>query len=334
MLTLSLIVCTYKRPQAVSLLLDGVRAQHRIPDQVLIVDGSPDERTRDLVHARIPSWQGGELAYVQVPPEQRGLTRQRNVGIAHTHGSVVAFLDDDTVPEAGYFEELLRCLDRHPEAAGVGGYIADEANWRRGAEPGAGSLDTFRWNEWVRREDVRWRLRRMFGLVSPAPPGWIPPSGHGRPVSFLPPDGADHQVEFVMGGASIWRRATLERHRFSERFDGYGLYEDLDFCIRVSREAPLFLCTLAQLHHYHDPASRPDPFHYGTMVVRNGWYVWRQRWPAPPVADRAKWWATTVLLAACRAADTLRGPHRGEALKEASGRFAAMLAVSMSAERS
>lgn len=310
--SLSLIICTYRRSAPVRRLLAAVAAQTRRPDEVLVVDASVEADTEEAVRSL-------GVIYERVPPEERGLTRQRNWGIARAHGDLIAFLDDDTVPEPSYFEEILDCFERHPDAVGVGGYIFNEVAWRRGT--GKESLLIYRSGDWERREDFRWRLRRLAGLDSPVGPGRMPASGHARPTGFVPPDGADHPVEMFMGGAATWRRDLLERVRFSPWFEGYGLYEDLDFCLRAGREGSLWLCTRARLAHLHDAAGRPDRFCYGQMVVRNGWRVWRLRWPSPSWPDRGRWWATTLLLAVCRLGDAARGPERTAALAEALGRF-------------
>lgn len=312
-MTLSVVICTYRRPAALRRLLAALRGQTRLPDEILVVDASPDGETEELVLGF------GGLLYTRVPPGERGLTRQRNWGIARARGELVAFLDDDTVPEPTYFEEVLACFGRHPDAVGVGGYVANEVAWRRaaGARP---PLSVYRAGEWERREDLRWRLRRLLGLDSPLEAGRMAPSGHARPTGFLPPDEADHAVEFFMGGAATWRREPLERVRFSPWFEGYGLYEDLDFCLRAGRERSLWCCTRARLAHLHDDSGRPHRFHYGAMVVRNGWRVWRLRWPAPLWPDRGRWWATTLLLTLCRLGDAIRGPRRSAAFLEAVGR--------------
>ncbi len=323
---LSLVVCTRNRPAAVRRLLEAVSLQTAPPGEVLIVDASDDSTTADVVAEAASGWGVGRLACVGVPPEHRGLTRQRNYGIDRAGGAIIAFLDDDTVPAGDYFEQILRCFDRHPGAGGVGGYILGP-DWRSAGAGGTAAMNLFRMNGWVRREDYRWRLRRMFRLASPLPPGWMPPSGHGRPVSYLPPDGEDYDVEFVMGGASAWRRDVFERHRFAEHLAGYALYEDLEFCIRATRDTGLVLCTNARMEHYHDSGSRPDAFRYGTMVVQNGWYVWRLRWPEPARKDRVRWWATTLLLTSCRAGDSLRGGQGLPALTEAFGRCWGMLSL-------
>jgi len=314
--SLSLVICTFRRPAAVRRLLEALSSQTCPPAEVLVVDASPDAETEAVVSAAalLPG-----LVYDRVPQEERGLTRQRNRGIARAQGDVIAFLDDDTVPEPAYFAELLACFERHPEAVGVGGHIANEVEWRPAA--GSSGLAVYRSGDWERREDYRWRLRRLLRLESPFPAGWMPPSGHPRACGFVPPDGEDHRVELFMGGASAWTRGLLERVRFSPWFEGYGLYEDLDFCLRAGREGSLWLCTRARLAHLHYAPGRPNRFRYGEMVVRNGWRVWRLRWPGLAWPDRGRWWATTSLLALCRLGDAVRGPEREAALTEALGRF-------------
>jgi GT2 family glycosyltransferase len=329
--TLSLIVCTYGRPEQIRSLLQSTLRQTRPPDEILIVDGSHDGKTEEAV-ADIRNDKGDQgISYYRVGKEERGLTRQRNYGITRSQGDLIAFLDDDTIPEADYFAELGACFDRHPDTVGVGGYIDNEVHWDRVGPESPRSTGVFRASEWQRREDYRWRLRKLLRLASPLSPGWMPSSGHARPIGFLPPDGNDYEVEFVMGGASAWRRAIFERQQFSTYFEGYGLYEDLDFCIRASRAGTLHVCTRARLAHEHAPGARPKSFHYGEMVIRNGWFVWRRRWPEPSFPDRLRWWATTALLSWCRLGDAVRGPLRGAALAEAMGRFWGMTKLLASA---
>jgi GT2 family glycosyltransferase len=324
---LSLILCTYRRAPEVEKLLRALGAQTRRPDETLIVDASPDDETKRVVEALISEGRLRNLSYYKVPPEHSGLTRQRNYGIERAGGDLIAFLDDDTIPEPEYFAETVACFERHAEAAGVGGFITNEVEWWRADAEASAHGRVFRWGAWERREALRWRLRGRLGLASALPPGWMPPAGHGRPVGYLPPDGEDYHVEFFMGGSSTWRREVFGPERFSSYFEGYGLYEDMDFCVRVARRAPLYLCTRARLAHYHAPSGRPNQFRYGLMVVRNGWMVWRRRWPNPPLKGRLGWWTTTMLLALCQFGDALRGPNRVQALTEACGRACGMASL-------
>ncbi|HEX8141048.1 MAG TPA: glycosyltransferase family 2 protein [Pyrinomonadaceae bacterium] len=327
---LSLIVCTYRRAPEVEKLLRSLTSQTRLPDETLIVDASTDDETKRVVETFISQDALPKLTYYKAPPEHRGLTRQRNYGVERASGDLIAFLDDDTIPEPDYFAETVACFKRHPRAAGVGGYITNEVEWRQTDGPGSNgkaSSALFKWGSWERREALRWRLRRRLGLVSTLAPGWVPDTGHGRPVGYLPPDGEDYEVEFFMGCSFAFRREVFDRQRFSSYFEGYGLYEDLDFCVRAARLAPLYLCTRARLAHYHAPSGRPNQFRYGLMVVRNGWMVWRRRWPEPPLKGRLGWWATTALLTLCRFAEAVGGPERLQSLTEGCGRVCGMASL-------
>lgn len=325
--SLTLVICTYRRPRDVATLVRSLQEQVRRPDEVLVVDGSPDDETeRALTEASLLDDE--TVQYFRVTEEHRGLTRQRNWGITRSSGEIVAFLDDDIVPEPEYFQEVEGCFRRHPGAVGVGGYIANAVQWRQ-VPDGArtGSLSVFRLGQWERREDLRWRVRRLLGLSGTRPPGRMPPSGHGRPVTFYPPTGEDHEVDYILGGAAAWRRKVLEEERFSSFFEGYGLYEDLEYCIRASAHGSLVLCTAARLAHHHAPGGRPDWVRYGRMVVRNGWYVWRSRWRRPSLADRMRWWATTGVLTACLVGDALRLHRPMDSLAQACGRLLGAVGV-------
>lgn len=336
--TLGLVVCTAGRPHCVERLLAAVARQSRVPDDVLIVDGSfagDAERTAAAANAAsLP------VRYVRVEPEERGLTRQRNRGIAEMPTDLIAFLDDDTVPAPAYFEVLERAFEKRMDAVGVGGWI-DDGLWRAApSEPG--SVDaaapvpeaddaslarsavfeggTVRVGSHRRALGTRWRLRRMLGLAPPFEPGRIPPGGHGWPVSYVPPGLEPLDVDCVMGGASAWRRSLFERVQFSPWFDGYGLYEDQDFSIRAGRHGALVLCPAARLAHLHEPSGRPRAIHYGRMVVRNGWRVWRTGNPRPRSEARMRWWLVTLLLLFVRASNAITGPSRQQAAAEALGR--------------
>ena len=317
---LSLVICTYQRPNELSRLLESLNDQIVMPDEILVVDGSMDDRTEESV-ARVKDDLRSKVIYFRVNDVERGLTRQRNVGVKHATGDIVAFLDDDTIPCQNYFTEILSCFERHPDAVGIGGLITNEIEWCLADLNKKPRFDKFRLGEWERRDDFRWRIRKPFGLDSTLPPGWMPPFGHGR-SSVYPPDGNDHHVEFIMGGASAWQSSIFLKHQFSILFERYGLYEDLEFCIRASRMGSIYLCTRARLEHYHAPAGRPNPFQYGEMVIRNGWYVWRQRWHYPSWKDQIKWWMINFLLAVLRFVDP-----RNHGTMEALGRFWGMFTL-------
>ncbi|MGB3590704.1 MAG: glycosyltransferase [Nonlabens sp.] len=320
----SLIICTYMRPVALTSLLDSVNDQLDYPDQILVVDGSLDNATKEVLTQK--SYKN--LEYFQVPPEHRGLTKQRNYGVARVKKEIdiVSFLDDDTILEPSYFSEILDTYEKFPEAVGVGGYITNEVSWepRAARHTGAGY---YCYDGYCRKESSRWKLRRKLGLHEELPPAIYPKSGHGRSVSSLPPSNKIYRVEQLMGGVSSFPYQILQEHKFSEYFVGYGLYEDADFTLRLSKIGKLYINTAARLEHHHDAAGRPNKYAYGKMVVRNGWYVWKVKHPSVPLRYAFKWYAISILQILIRLSNVVNTNSRKEALTESLGRTVGLLSL-------
>ncbi|WP_338646013.1 glycosyltransferase [Flavobacterium sp. KS-LB2] len=314
----SLIICTYMRPESLLQLLQSVREQTLYPDEILIIDGSVNQDTEWVLNKN----QFKNLNYFCVPIKDRGLTRQRNFGIERVEKDidVICFLDDDTVLEVDYFKQLLKTYELYPEALGAGGYILDETKCEFVGYDYLPTKDEFYFDGWKRKDGSRFVLRKKLGLDSNCPPGYSSLYSHGRSVGFLPPSGKTYEVEMLMGGVSSFRKEVFNTLQFSTYFEGYGLYEDADFTLRVAKIGKLYLNTAAQLYHYHDASGRPNQYLYGKMVVRNGWYVWRTKNPKPFLEAKLKWHSITILLTLIRFSNTFTTNKKKEAFTEALGR--------------
>ncbi|SHG11029.1 Glycosyltransferase, GT2 family [Flavobacterium micromati] len=316
----SLIICTYMRPLPLLKLLQSVATQSLYPNEILIIDGSTNTETKDILDQN----RFTNLNYFLVPEECRGLTRQRNFGIKKVDidADIICFLDDDTVLTENYFQELLKTYTIYPEALGVGGYIIDETKCEFVGLDYKPKSDEYYYDGWKRKDGSRFVLRKKLGLDSNCPPGYSSLYSHGRSVGFLPPSNKIYQVEMLMGGVSSFKKKVFETMQFSTYFEGYGLYEDADFTLRVAKTGNLYLNTAAQLYHYHDASGRPNQYQYGKMVVRNGWYVWRTKNPKPLLIHKLKWHSITILLTLIRFSNTFTSTSRQEAFTEAVGRTA------------
>ncbi|TDE46032.1 glycosyltransferase family 2 protein [Flavobacterium rhamnosiphilum] len=315
----SLIICTYMRPEPLLQLLQSVREQSLYPDEVLIVDGSTNSETEMILNEN----PFHNLNYFLVPKEQRGLTKQRNYGIERMgdETEIVCFLDDDTVLGKDYFEQIMKTYEVHPEALGVGGYIINESECEFVEDNYQPKIDEYYFDGWKRKDGSRFVLRKKLGLDSDCPPGYSSLFSHGRSVGFLPPSGKIYEVEMLMGGVSSFRKKVFETMQFSTYFEGYGLYEDADFTLRLAKTGKLYVNTAAQLNHYHNPSGRPNQYQYGKMVVRNGWYVWRVKNPKPSFNAKLKWHSITILLTIIRFSNTFTTSKRTAAFTEAMGRM-------------
>ena len=313
------------RPQPLLSLLKSVAEQTVYPDQILIVDGSSNDETMQILQKNT----FGNIEYHKVSEENRGLTKQRNFGIEKVGNDIefVCFLDDDIVLESRYFEELLYTYEKYPEALGVGGYINNEVVWKK-LNPSQRPTDKeFAYDGWIRSDGSRFVLRKRLGLDTKLPPAYFPNFAHGRSVSFLPPSGKIYEVEQLMGGVASYPKNVLDDQKFSEYFEGYGLYEDADYTLRLSNRGKLYVNTAAQLAHHHEASGRPNQFYYGKMVVRNGWYVWRVKHPIPSLEARLKWNATSFLLTLIRFSNAISGKNKKAAFTEALGRTVGWFSV-------
>jgi GT2 family glycosyltransferase len=314
----SLIICTYQRPEPLLQLLQSVQEQTMYPDEILIIDGSTNQETEIVLKEN----QFQNLLYFNVPPEYRGLTRQRNFGIERVGKEieVVCFLDDDTILLPNYFEELKKTFVDNQIVSGVGGIAVNENSWILAENNKKyNKYRFFQLDGYVYKKGQRNVVRNYLGLESNLGPGRMPDYFHGKTCGF-PLNNKVYEVDLLIGMSFAFRKKVFDFIRFSTYFEGYGLYEDADFSIRALAYGKNVINTKVQLCHYHNPSGRPNQYQYGKMVVRNGWYVWRIKNPKPLINAKLKWHSITILLTLIRFSNTFTITNKKQAFTEAFGR--------------
>lgn len=322
---LTLLICTFKRPKPIVTLLDSVKRQSSYPYEILVIDGSPDDLTETALHSK--KYQN--LTYHKVDEANRGLTKQRNFGIQKVaqDSEIVCFLDDDTVLEPNYFEEIIKTFRTTPEITGIGGIAINENKWQP-VVPGVvyNSKKYYVFEGYVLPEALRNKLRNYLGLQSEYYSNVMPEYSHGRTCMF-PLNGKTYEVDLLIGMSMAFRKTIFEKIGFSTYFEGYGLYEDADFSIRAQRFGKNVINTNVQLSHYHDAAGRPNKYQYGKMVVRNGWYVWRVKYSNPSFKAKLKWHLIILVLMKVRFLNVVTTSKRQEAFTEAMGRLVGWISL-------
>ena len=320
----SLIVCTFKRSESLKRLLQALKYQTLYPGEILIIDGSDNEVTEKMLHNN----DFKAVKYFKVSTENRGLTLQRNFGInkVSEQSEFICFLDDDIVPENDYFKELIETYNNVPDAIAVGGWILDDVNWIKKDKSTVGYKD-FWIDGYVRKLGQRNVMRKVLGLLSNKPPGFMPEFSHGYSTGFLPPSGKTYEVEYFMGGVSSYKKGLFQNIKFSERFAGYGLYEDMDFCIRAQAFGKLYVNTAAKVRHLHEESGRPNYYRYGKMVINNGFYVWRLQYPNPNLKAKLKWFSVNLVLILIR---MFNGFKSKDAFDDSRGRLEALTRICFS----
>ncbi|MGV3697958.1 glycosyltransferase family 2 protein [Flavobacterium sp.] len=321
----TLIICTYMRPAALLNLLNSVKLQTLYPSEILIIDGSTNDGSKAIFETETFK----NLKYFKVDKEHRGLTRQRNFGISKIspNSEILCFLDDDTVLTPSYFEEIIRAFESDPTITGVAGIEINANKWFP-KKPNQ-HYDKNRYYEFedhIYPEGSRNVIRNILGLQSDLGPGKMPEFSNGRTCGY-PLTGRNYEVDLLIGLSFSFRRIVFESNKFSTYFEGYGLYEDADYSIRALQFGKNIIATKAQLYHYHDEAGRPNKYQYGKMVVRNGWYVWRVKYPKPSLKAKLKWNTIILLLAFIRFTNIFTTKKKQEAFTESIGRFVGWLSL-------
>ncbi len=269
----SLVIATYRRSREVCALLRHMLALPDTPGEVVVIDGSPDDDTRDAVRRwavenRLPF----ELVYVRSPS---GLTRQRNVGIDASGRSIVFFLDDDCLPEPGYFRAIREL------------YVKDTAG-------AVGAVCGSPVNQMGVPLSRRWRARFLLGLARKGSAGDYQRMGTSMPIGITRPFTGARRVAVMPGCTMSFRRATLERHRFSSYFYGYSQGEDLEMSLRVGRDYVVVWSGDARAIHDHATGGRPASMEKGRMEVRNRHFIWKRHVDDPRPGDRVRFWCDTI----------------------------------------
>jgi glycosyltransferase involved in cell wall biosynthesis/GT2 family glycosyltransferase len=134
----SIIINTDARVKPLATCLESLRYL-RYPNFEVVVVAGP---TRDGTHELCAAW-GDAIKFGDCPV--RNLSQSRNISIAIASGDIVAFLDDDSVPEPEWLDDIIPAF-QDPEVAVAGGFLHDHTGktyqWQFGTADRMGAADT------------------------------------------------------------------------------------------------------------------------------------------------------------------------------------------------
>jgi GT2 family glycosyltransferase len=134
-MNISVIICAYneKRWNTLVAAITSVQKQSLPPYEIIqVIDNNPE------LAVRIRAQFSGISVVENTGP--RGLSQARNVGIVHSSGEVVAFIDDDAIADTHWLSQMAECYSNE-RVVGVGGHVT--AMWPGG--PPAWFPDEFAW---------------------------------------------------------------------------------------------------------------------------------------------------------------------------------------------
>lgn len=113
--TVSVVIPTYHRTSYLQVCLEHLAEQTYRPAQVIVIDASAGSESADLVEASFP-W----VVYLRNPRGAGSTATSRAIGVAHSTGEVVAYIDDDAYARPDWLEQLVSRYGQE-DVAGVGG---------------------------------------------------------------------------------------------------------------------------------------------------------------------------------------------------------------------
>jgi GT2 family glycosyltransferase len=243
----SVVIPTFGRPALLKETLEALYACEPSPDEILVVDGHPELQAEEVAVCFAARAAPPELRYIT---SEKGVTKQRNIGIDAAIGDVVVFADDDVRFEPNVFAVLGEAY-RDPCVIGATGKFVDPPSRRIGGQQ---SL-----------------VRRL--LLAGGAEGSFTRFGYPRYVQDLD---RRTDVEVMPGGFMSARWDAARTVRFDERLGGYALAEDEDFSYRLSRRGRVRYLPEAVVVHRKTGFSAQNQRAFGRMVVVNRTYLFRK----------------------------------------------------------
>ncbi len=254
--SVSVAICTRDRPVSLEACVAAVCAQTHKPKELIVVD---DGRLAPDVRQRL----GGRAQHADIPwrylrKTEPGLTRSRNVALAHSNGEIVQFFDDDAEPAYDYVREIaaLFAADADGAVGVLGGTVIEPALAGPGGKMWRLVSGLAGW----------WALGRRGMRRGPWPAGM---RGAGRVVA----------TANLAGAALAVRRTAAWPPGFDESLTGYGLGEDRELAYRLARTHLVGCATRARAVHHHDPRGRVNPGQYGHAAAHNYCYILHKNVP-------------------------------------------------------
>lgn len=237
----AVIVPTKGRPKQLKMLLKTLSIQSAKPALVIVADG--DGAQEALVREF-----ADRLSIIWLNCPTAGQIPQRNYALASLPIGIeaVAYCDDDMQFEANAFERMLAFWNRQPNSPG--GVSFNVSNFP--AQPSS--------------------LVRSFFFMPLEPPGKVTKAGYNTPIVDISTDVIGSQ--WIIGGATLWRRDVLLTFRLPDIAAPWAVGEDLIFSYKVSKHEPLHVCSDAKARHV-DEARAPTP--EGAAKKTRAAFIWR-----------------------------------------------------------
>ena len=243
MKSVSIVINTLNRAAYLPRTLTSLRHLDYDNFEIVVVNGPSTDETDQI----LDDWK--EHIKIGSCPEAN-LSKSRNIGIAMSSGDIVAFVDDDGVPEPEWLDQVVAAFDSEDVAAS-GGKVFDHTGHRY----------QFEYSTANRLGNGKWQL------TEPSPQFSFP---------------ASYEFPYLQGTNTAFRRsALLEIGGFDEAFAYY--LDETEVCLRlVDRGYVLRQLANAFVHHKYAPShirTTKGAIYRFPVLKSKVYYSWRHGRP-------------------------------------------------------
>lgn len=246
---ISVVICTCNRQNSLERAILSCLRQSVKPSEIIIIDDGESDAQFISDMRKKTEEPAVKFLYRQKTPEEKGLTRSRNLAVQMTKCEIIQFLDDDAELEENCIELLVRAYsaDTQCELAGLDFPIIEKEREKRGR----------RMIEVCYNLAGLWRAGLRFQKYRGLPNSM-------KYLSFLKPN------RYLQGGSMALRKSYLEKiGGFDTALGTSAIGEDKDISIRLSVYGCLARVTSASVIHHSEQSGRSDPYQIGCETSFN-----------------------------------------------------------------
>jgi len=216
--TLSIIVTTYNRPDALGLVLHALEAQTQRDFEVIIADDGSNEETNELIKELHPHL-SYDLTHLWQQDKGFRAARARNKAVLAAKGDYIIFLDGDSVPQKDFVKNHRKLAEKNWFIAG-NRVLLQQTLTEKIVYKG---LPIWQWSKW------HWFLHYINRDMNRFLPLFRLPFGR-----YLRKMNATRWQGAKTCNLGLWREDITKINGFDEAYEGWG-HEDADFVVRLIR---------------------------------------------------------------------------------------------------
>ncbi len=240
---LSIVIVNYNVKYFLEQCLHSVRKAVRgIESEIFVVDNNSVDGSREMLHEKFP-----DVITVE-NRENLGFSKANNQGIKVSTGEYVLLLNPDTVVEDDTFQKIIRFMDDHTDAGGLGVKMVDgKGNFLPESKRGLPTPAV--------------AFYKIFGFSRIFPKSKIFGKYH---LGFLDED-KTHEVEILSGAFMMLRKSVLDQTGLlDETFFMYG--EDIDLSYRIIKAGfKNYYFPETRIIHYKGESTKKSSVNYVVM---------------------------------------------------------------------